>query len=160
MRLISPVRNRAAAVAGAVCVGLLGFACAPSQAPPSGASHPLYRFSCCRSADIQHVYHPGDILTLHWIVTPAGRTSAASQPVTLSLSVEGAYADVSSLKSGAHAAQILRAATISTSDQAGAAEVSTIQLPQSLEPGYYNLVFTVGSGGIRSGGASVIQVSP
>lgn len=141
------------AVAGAGCA-------ASSSTSPSFVRHVSYTYSCCVAADIETVRHPGDVVTLHWIVAPSSESAQAQpdEPVTLAASLNGPFSDVASLKSAPNGASALPAAAVKTTTWAGGAPISRIQIPSITLAGYYNLSFRVGSGGSSDGGASVIQV--
>ena len=124
--------------------------------------------TCCQSADVNQLYHPGEALVVHWMVVPATRTASdVATTLTLSVTLEGAYASVSALKSGAPLpvrngtppAYTLRAATVMTTDRSPTAPTSVIQLPADLPPGYYNLVTGVAAPDTRQEGAGIIQVT-
>ena len=147
------------AIAGMVATGFLG-ACSPSSAGQSGATYARYTFTCCTASDIQSAWHPGETVSLHWIVVADGAT-ADSRPrsITITAVLAGPYANVNALKGGAPTARTLPAAAIHTDDRNPTAPTSTFVLPSDLAPGFYNLAFKVDHGGGNSlAGASVVQV--
>jgi hypothetical protein len=147
------------AIAGMVAAGFLA-GCSPSSAGQSGATYTRYTFTCCTTSDIQRAWHPGETVSLHWIVVAAGAT-ADSRPlaITITAVLAGPYANVNGLKGGAPVARTLRAAPVNTDDRNPTAPTSTFALPSDLAPGLYNLAFKVDYGGGNSvGGASVVQV--
>lgn len=114
------------------------------------------------ASDTQSPWHPGETVSLHWIVAAAGATATADgrpHAITITAVLEGPYASVNVLKGGAPAARSVRAAPISTDDRNSTAPASIFALPSDLAPGYYNLAFKIDYGGGNSvGGASVVQV--
>src|SRR3989442_11961469 len=64
------------AVAVMVAAGFLG-GCSPSSAGQSGVTYARYSFTCCTASDIQSAWHPGETVSLHWIVVAAGATAGA-----------------------------------------------------------------------------------
>ena len=147
------------AIAGTVAAGILG-GCSPSSAGQSGLTYARYTFTCCTASDIQSAWHPGETVSLHWIVVAAGATADSRPlPITITAVLAGPYASVKGLKGGAPAAKTLPAAALNTDDRNPKAPTSTFALPSDLAPGFYNLAFKVDSGGGNSlGGASVVQV--
>lgn len=71
----------------------------PTEAPTGTATRATFSYTCCTTADIDPVYHPGDVMSIHWIVQK-GTPTSATQPTQVNLSVRltGPYADISSLK--------------------------------------------------------------
>jgi len=108
-----------------------------SEAPTSVVKQATFSYTCCASADIDRVYHPGDVMTVHWIVQNEAPTSATqSTQIDLSAKLSGPYADVSSLKqreigaTSIAAATSISAAPIVTSDWAGGAPTSKAAHPR------------------------------
>jgi hypothetical protein len=152
-------------------VWLLGAAalasgCGTSSLP--AVTYAQYTVTCCQSGDINRLYHPGDALVVHWIVSPSTRTASdVVTTLTLSVTLEGAYASVPALKSGPPAplgngappAYTLRAVTVTTTDRSITAPTSVIQLPADLPTGYYDLVTAVTAPDSITSGGGVIQVT-
>ena len=149
------------AIAGMVAAGFLG-GCSPSSAGQSVVTYARYTFTCCTASDIQSAWHPGETVSLHWIVVAAGATADSRPlPITLTAVLAGPYANVNGLKGGAPAAMTIPAAALNTDDRNPTAPTSTFALPSDLAPGFYNLAFKVDYGGGNGlGGASVVQVGP
>jgi hypothetical protein len=142
------------------CLGAAALASGCGAASVPAVTYAQYAVTCCQSSDVNQLYHPGEALVVHWIVSPSTRTASdAATTLTLSVTLQGAYASVTTLKSGAAAAYTLRAATVTTTDRSPTAPSSVIQLPADLPPGYYNLVMKVAMPGNSAGGASVVQVT-
>lgn len=149
-----------------LCVGAAALAgCAETHEDPSVSVPATFTYTCCSSADVDPVVHPGDVLRLHWIVTPgppAAPTSAV--PVALSASLTGPYADVANLKvsvvgNGAPS-PTMTASPVQTTDQAGGAPVTTIAIPPDAAPGLYNLTTVVESSGATLTGGHIIRIEP
>ena len=150
------------------CLGAAALASGCGAASVPAAIYTQYTVTCCQSADANQLYHPGEALVVHWMVIPATRTASdVATTLTLSVTLEGAYASVPALKSdppaplgnGARAAYTLRAATVTTTDRSPTAPTSVIQLPADLPPGYYDLETTVARPDYSAGGAGIIQVT-
>ena len=146
-------------IAGMVAAGFLA-GCSPSSAGQSGVTYARYRFTCCTTSDIQSAWHPGETVSLHWIVVAAGATADSRPlPIIITAVLAGPYVNVNGLKGGAPAARTLPAAVLNTDDRNPTAPTSTFALPSDLAPGFYNLAFKVDYGGGNSlAGASVVQV--
>src|SRR3989442_2861720 len=67
------------AIAGTVAAGILG-GCSPSSAGQSGLTYARYTFTCCTASDIQSAWHPGETVSLHWIVVAAGAAADRRPP--------------------------------------------------------------------------------
>ena len=134
---------------------------APAEAPTGAATQATFSYTCCTTADIDRVYHPGEVMTIHWIVQEGALTSA-TQPtqVDLSVSLTGPYADVTSLKEHAEkdTASISAAPTV-TSDWAGGAPISRLVIPAKAVPGFYDVRTASTSGGMTGGGHSIVRVA-
>ena len=147
----------------AATVVLTTVACS-SEAPTSLVKRATFSYTCCAGADINRAYHPGDVLTVHWIVQNEAPTSAAqSTRIDLSAKLSGPYADVSSLKqreigATSSAAPSISAAPIVTSDWGGGTPTSRLLIPATAAPGFYNLSTAVKSGGFTSGGDGIVHV--
>src|SRR5450759_4787189 len=99
---------------------------APTEAPTGAATRATFSYTCCTAADVDRVYHPGDVMSIHWIVLQ-GTPTSATQPTQCNLSVRrhGPYADDSSLKEhGGKCAASITAAPIVTFDTVGGAPTS------------------------------------
>ena len=119
----------------------------------------LQTYSCCSSADINTVRHPGETMQLHWIVTPlAPSATSGMSTVRLGAGLSGPFASVSALKA-ANSPPTVKAPVIVTTNQDGGAPVSVIVIPQDAAGGYYNLTTTVDQDGGQLTGGSVITVS-
>lgn len=146
------------AIVGMVAAGFLS-ACSPSSGGQSGVTYTRYTFTCCTASDIQSAWHPGETVSLHWIVVAGVTPDSRARPITMTAVLAGPYANVNGLKGGAPAARTLSAAALNTDDRNPTAPTSTFALPSDLAPGFYNLAFKVDyGGGNRVGGASVVQV--
>src|SRR6202011_2469579 len=146
------------AIAGMVAAGFLG-GCSPSSAGQSGVTYARYTFTSCTASDIQTAWHPGETVSLHWIVVAGATADSRPLPITITAVLAGPYANVNGLKGGAPAARTLSAATLNTDDRNPTAPTSRFALPSDLAPGFYNLAFKIDHGGGNSvGGASVVQV--
>jgi hypothetical protein len=158
--LIAPL----AGVLLAGCFSIGGSAAAPE------VTYQTYSYTCCSAGLNATVWHPGQAIRVTWKAVPQGRVPAANPAgLTLTMLLTGPYADVSTLKSAISAngsparpggrAPAATAPAIHTTDRAGGAPVSVLMIPRDAAPGYYNLQFTVASGGGSMSGATIIQVA-
>lgn len=153
------------ALAASLCVVAAAMAgCAEAQEDPPGGVPATFTYSCCSDADLAQVVHPGDVLSLHWIVSPGPPSRSASPvPITLSASLTGTYADTASLKSslsGGAPAPMATASPVRTTSQAGGAPVSMIVIPPGAAPGLYDLTSVVESSGGTLTGGHIIRIEP
>lgn len=138
------------AIAGVVAAGIL-VGCSPSSASQSGLTYARYTFTCCTASDIQSAWHPGETVSLHWIVVAAGATADSRPlPITITAALAGPYANINGLKGGAPAARTIPAPALNTDDRNPTAPISTFALPSDLAMGFYNLAFRVDYGGGNS----------
>jgi hypothetical protein len=121
-------RRGGSAAAALLAVAVLGTGCT-SQSPVVGVQHARYEYSCCQDSDLGTLHHPGEEITLHWIVTaepPTGFTTAV--PVTLSAVLTGPFPDVSTLKttmaSGSPPAALVAAPNVRTTVASGGGTLS------------------------------------
>jgi hypothetical protein len=104
-------------------------------------------------------YHPGDTVTLHWIVEPAGMSP--SDGVELDAHLTGPYPSVAELKHATTAGPFTFAAKpLHPTGHAGEAPVSDIAIPAAAPTGYYDLVVSIIEPGGSTSAGSVIQVTP
>jgi hypothetical protein len=156
--MIHAVIRRLPLMAWCLGAGALASGCGAASVP--AVTYAQYTVTCCQSADVNQLYHPGEALVVHWMVVPATRTASdVATTLTLSVTLQGAYSSVTTLKSGGPAAYTLHAAAVTTTDRSPTAPTSVIQLPADLPPGYYDLVIRVAQPDYSAGGASVVQVT-
>ena len=135
--------------------------CSASTPPlSSSVRHVSYRYSCCATGDVEPVRHTGEVFTLHWIATPSPATEPErpNETVTLTATMNGGFTDVAALKASPSAAPAIPAAELTTSTWAGGTPTSTIRIPTTATPGFYNVAWLISSGGASVGGATIIQV--
>lgn len=158
-------RKRSTAVACGVVAVLVDSTegCSSAHTPPSGVRRVSYQYSCCSAADVEPVRQPpGEMLTLHWVVTPSrgSEPERPSEAMTLASSLTGAFSDVASLKRvSPSAATTIQASDVTTTTWMGGAPTSIISIPATASPGMYNLSIRITSGGPSVGGDTVIQVA-
>jgi hypothetical protein len=110
------------------------------------------------ATDIDRVYRPGETLTIHWIVQ--GRpVSGAVSTIELHAYLSGPYDSLVGLKGGAAAPATFTAAPVRPAGAAGEQPISTVLIPATALPGYYNLMTSIGGSGFTVSGGSVIQVA-
>lgn len=134
-------------------------ACTSGPATPI-VRHATYTYTCCATADVDTVRHPGDTFSVHWIVSEGSPTASDSaSTVTLTAELNGPFADVTSLKAAPTSRLTLKAEPLVTTDRAGGEPVSTISIPADARPGFYNLAFSMESSGGRVSGASIVRIA-
>jgi hypothetical protein len=120
----------------------------------------LQAYSCCSSADIDAVRHPGETMSLHWIATPIGPSAASAvSSVRLGAELSGPFDSVSALKAADNTPATLTAPVIVTTNQVGSAPVSVIVIPKDAAAGYYNLTTTIDQDGGQVTGGSILKVA-
>lgn len=145
-----------------IAVGTLAFVagCATSSGSPSGDLSATQGFTCCTSADVSAIRHPGESMSVHWFTpttTPA--LPKTTTPVSLNAFITGPFKSASDVKVfDAKAAHLYRAPMIATTTASNAPPVSTIAIPGNAPVGFYNLTTAVQSGNATASGSSIIQV--
>jgi hypothetical protein len=143
-------------VTGCLLAALAACGATPST-PPRTA--PKQRYTCCDVSDMNRDYHPGDTVTLHWIVDPAGL--GPSDGVELDAHLTGPDPTVAELKHATAAGKFTFAAEpLHPTGRAGEAPVSDIAIPTGAPTGYYDLVISIIETGGSTSAGSVIQVTP
>jgi hypothetical protein len=135
--------------------GLVGCATTGSRPATGGTS-----YTCCAAKNVDTLYHPGDTLTVHWIVRPSDAGTRNSVPVELTAVLTGSFGSVDALKAGASGSVRYAAAPIHPTGSPGEQPVSTIVIGSDAPPGYYNLATAATQGGGSAGGASIVRVVP
>jgi hypothetical protein len=141
----------------------LAFLAACGGSPQPGVTYPRYQFTCCTTADIYQVWHPGQAVRLHWIVQPASSTGDTTRhPLVLIAVLMGPYSDVPTLKKGGPTTYAVQGPVVRTDDRTPApAPITEFILPADLPEGFYNLEIKVDSGGGNyMAASSVVQVGP
>jgi hypothetical protein len=118
------------------------------------------------AADIDRIYHPGETLSIHWIVQGSPAPSGAVPHFELNARLSGSFGSVEELKSQvvhaegrAAGPQTVAAAPLHPTGVAGEQPVSTILIPLTAAPGYYDLTFSVSEPGDTFSGGSIIQIA-
>jgi hypothetical protein len=131
----------------------------------SGSSDPsraMFTFTCCRASDMHRVYHPGDLVTIHWIREAATYGSASGQriPVTLSAQVDGSFGSPADAKAAyTQGRRVGQARAVHVTSLTTTAPVSRIRIPSGASPGLYNLTTTVADPGSTKSGTGIIRVA-
>lgn len=130
------------------------------SAPPAGQRHAAFTFSCCAARDLDRVYHPGEVVTLHWT---AHRQSPQSQPTTAPLwlhaSLSGAFGSPRSAKSGDSGPDaVVRAKAVRASELRPSRPVSRLRIPRDATPGFYNLTTSIETGDMIDSTTATIRV--
>ncbi len=153
----SPVSLRAVS-ALAAALALTACAGTGSQA---GSRHAVSTFTCCVGHDVNRVYHPGDLVTIHWIrETSVAEAGSTPTPLTLTVRLEGAFAGVAQAKTpGAHGRDSVVAQPVEVTDRTLEAPVSTLRIPAGAATGLYNLTTKVTNPHGWVSGAAIIRVT-
>jgi hypothetical protein len=103
---------------------------------------------CCATTDVDHEYHPGDTVVLHWsaIAAPA---PAHDRLVTLSAGLLGPFDDIDTLRSLAplhdgHIKVKVAGGHVDATLAARGSQVTRITIPTGTPPGYYALETSAG----------------
>ncbi len=131
-----------------------------------GAEHEardVSTFTCCTGHDVNRVYHPGDLVTIHWIRKTSVAVAVASAtptPLTLTAHLDGAFAGVAQAKvPDARGSDHAAAQPVQVTDRTLTAPVSQLRIPAEAGSGLSNLITKVaGPDGWVSGG-TVIRVT-
>jgi hypothetical protein len=119
-------------------------------------------FSCCRSGDVDRVYHPGDTVRVHWIADdrPDGSTGRAV-PLTLTARIVGTFTSAQQMKRHLYmSADGIDSEPIHVTEQSlGRHPVSEIRLPDDIRPGLYGLVWKIDEDGSVVSAAGSIKVA-
>ena len=124
-----------------------------------------YSYTCCTGSLLNTVYHPGDIIAVHWIRSTGTPTRVRAASITLSTGLSGPYRTVTLLKTdsvGAHpqlGGTNVSAVPIRVMDTTIASPVSILRIPADAEAGYYNLTTSVGTKNLTVGGAGILRVA-
>jgi hypothetical protein len=120
--------------------------------------YPGNAYTCCSSQDVNTVYHPGETLRLHWIATRVMTTNPNPTRVTLTAQLNGPFVDEAHLKGNPTGGTTLLAPPIEATTTVGESHTSTISLPATLVPGYYNLTSATSVPSFHASGASIVRV--
>ncbi|GIJ23452.1 hypothetical protein [Micromonospora lutea] len=128
---------------------------------------PPVTYTCCETADIDRLYTPGQMFTLHWMVEVSGEQSTAPpRPVDLEAELTGPFSSVEELKAalesstGPAGRAVFKAETVRASGEPGYRPVSTIAIPTDAEAGFYNLTTTIVDDDHSTSGMSIVEVVP
>ena len=158
-------------------IGAMLSACtAPWTTTPTPEPHASFGYAKFDSVDVTKDYHPGDVLTFTWDATQEGTVHQANpDDITLQAGLYGPFDTVDALKqqmssfnaagqSGATpmSGAALRIDPIRTDSWRNEIYTSTLQLPATLNAGYYSFVRAVtttsGRNSITGSGQSIIRV--
>lgn len=141
-------------------VVVLAAGCSLSNGGSAGPVRAVSGFTCCTARDINRVYHPGDVVTIHWIIdTTQAAAPARPASVTLTAALDGGFATAADAKSGRTAGtRQVRAEPVRVTDGTTVAPLSRLRIPDDATPGLYNLTTTTATGGITMSGTSIIRV--
>jgi hypothetical protein len=127
-------------------------------------THTEYSYTCCNASVMNTIYHPGSVITIHWIRTVGTSSSAPVTSVALSLSLTGPFRTVNLLKTesvGAHARlgrTNAHAHRIVLLDTAADNPISILRIPSDAGTGYYNLTTSTATKSLSESGSGIIRV--
>jgi hypothetical protein len=130
----------------------------------SSPSQPAYSYTCCSGSVMNAIYHPGSVITIHWIRKFVAPTQVPATSINLSLSLSGPYRTVASLKTDSIGAHPRRGRTKASAkrivvlDTAFDSPVSILRVPNDARSGYYNLTTTIGTKSLTVSGSGVIRI--
>ncbi|MBO0835278.1 MAG: hypothetical protein J2P28_07135 [Actinobacteria bacterium] len=137
-------------LAGVITAGCTG----PTPAPHSSA----VMYTCCAANLGATTWHAGQQVRITW--TRQGRPALGASSTTLTVVLTGPYRTVTALKD-ANKAGPDRSRLVATAPvirTTATSPTSSITIPRSADPGYYNLSTSSGAVGISVSGAMVIRV--
>jgi hypothetical protein len=135
-----------------------------SSAVTSNGPYHAYQYTCCTASIMNAIYHPGEVVTVHWIRSAPISTGSSATPITLSITLSGPYRTVKLLKTdsvGPHPRLGRTRATavpVRVMDSAADSPVSTLRIPENARSGYYNLTTTTGTKNLTVSGSGVIRI--
>lgn len=147
-----------------VCVAataLLLAGCSSSSQKSAQSWRAEATFTCCSGQGLHRVYHPGDVVVLHWIKRSTS-SAAPATPVasTLTARLDGAFATVTRAKAArAQAPERVGTRPVRVTDRTPAAPTSRLRIPVSAAPGWYDLTTRVASQGSVIASTSVVRVA-
>lgn len=127
-------------------------------------AHPKYSYTCCSAKVMNTIYHPGSVITVHWIRSVVTPSQAPAATIKLSLSLSGPYRTVNLLKTdsiGAHprlGRTNSSARRIAVLDTVIDSPISILRIPADAGSGYYNLTTTTGTKNLTVSGSGIIRV--
>jgi hypothetical protein len=110
-----------------------------------------YTYTCCSGALVDTVYHPGEVMVVHWIRSVMSPATSGRGIIVLSARLSGPFASVEELKSTIAASPAARekvnvvSSVTRVSNVSGARPATSLPIPQTATPGYYNVFITIGS---------------
>jgi hypothetical protein len=145
-----------------VLVAMAGFLSWHLASSSGSAQHTrsITTFTCCKARDVNRVYHPGDVVAVHWIrETDRGVAPTYPVAVTLRAHLDGGFATISQAKAlPPNDAARERARPIVVTDQTNASPVSHIRIPTTATSGLYNLTTIVSAYGGTVSGTTTVHV--
>ena len=137
------------AIAAALGLVLVARSSGSGGSPSESVATETYSYTCCTAHFVNTIYHPGEVLEVHWIRSLA--PSGGRGTILLSARLSGPFSTSAALKSTisasptSHQPVTVASPVTRISNLSGARPVSTLRIPTAAAPGYYNVVITVGS---------------
>jgi hypothetical protein len=138
-------------------VALVAAGCSSSASTPS--SHtvaPVLMYTCCTAATGHRIYHPGDLVTLHWMRS-AGGQGRDKGTETLKTRLDGPFGTVAQAKRPG-ATGVFQVISQSSRVRSSTTPVTHVRVPDDAKPGLYNLTTTDVQGAGSEQSRTVIRV--
>ena len=139
-------------MSGAIGLSIVARSFSPgSNLGAEGPATATYDYSCCSAALVATVYHPGEVMAIHWTRIVLPPANFGHGVLLLSARLVGPFASVEELKSTITSSPSSRqavnvASTVTrVSNTVAANLVTRVAIPSTAAPGYYNLTVKVGS---------------
>ena len=155
------------AVGAAVALSIVARSSSPGSASGSqGRSTATYGYSCCSTAFVDTLYHPGEVMAIHWIRVVLPPAVYGHGVLLLSARLVGPFASVEELKStialspSSRQAVNVASSVTRVSNTVAASPVTRVAIPSTAAPGYYNLTVTMGSSpkNVVTGAGMIVRV--
>jgi hypothetical protein len=138
-----------------------------SKASSSAGLPVTYNYTCCSSSFVNTVYHPGEVIALHWIREINQPTESSRYTIILKEKLSGPFSSVGTLKSTVTASPQrsepveISAPVIRVSNTKDRKPVSLIHIPLNAATGYYNVSISIlyNQIGDSTEGATIIRIS-
>ena len=155
------------AVGAAVALSIVAHSSSGPTPGAEGRVTATYGYSCCSAALVDTVYHPGEVMAIHWtrvVLPPAmyghGVLLLSARLVGPFASVEELKATITSSPSSRQAVNVASSVT-RVRNTVAANPVTRVAIPSTAAAGYYNLTVTMGSSprNIVTGAGTIVRVA-
>jgi len=141
---------------------------AGSQTPHTSGSPVSYIYTCCSVRFVNTVYHPGEVLALHWIREVNQPAQNSRYTIILKERLSGPFSSVATLKAKVAASPTrsepveISAPVIRISNTKAREPIPLIHIPLNAPAGYYHVSIGIYYNNTREGteAASILRISP